>query len=345
MPTPYDALLVVSFGGPEGPDDVLPFLENVLRGKNVPRERMMEVAEHYHHFDGVSPINSQVRALIAALEPELARQDIRLPIYWGNRNWHPLLPDTLAQMAADGIQRALAFVTSAYRSYSNCRQYLENIEAARQQVGPAPPIIDKIRPFYNHPGFIEAMTDRVRDCLEQVPADERRTVPVIFTAHSIPRAMADGCDYQHDLREACTLVGRQLERHDWYLAYQSRSGPPSQPWLEPDIRDQLTQLRQTSRATHVIVVPIGFLSDHMEVVYDLDYEAAQTCQTLGFTLIRGKTAGCHPRFVTMIGELIQERLQGTPALTAAPESLPSPNVCPPGCCSYGRPPAESLRPT
>ncbi|MBL8849044.1 MAG: ferrochelatase, partial [Planctomycetaceae bacterium] len=235
----YDALLVVGFGGPEGPDDVMPFLENVLRGRNVPRERMLEVAEHYQHFGGVSPINAQVRALIAALEPELRAHGIDLPIYWGNRNWHPLLPDTLQAMSTAGVQRGLAFFVSAYSSYSGCRQYRENVAAARDATGPAAPEIDKLRAFYNHPDFVAANADRLRDALNQLPEAERSTARIAFTAHSIPSSMAAGCDYERQLTETARLVAEEcgIRADRWRLVYQSRSGRPEDPWLAPDIVD------------------------------------------------------------------------------------------------------------
>src|SRR4051794_17802589 len=220
MSQPYDALLVVSFGGPDRPDDVLPFLENVLRGRNVPRERMLEVAEHYYEFGGRSPINDQNRALIAALEQELAAHGPKLPIYWGNRNWHPLLADTLRQMASDGVHRALAFITSAYSSYSGCRQYRENIAAAQAEVGAPAPAIDKLRVFFNHPGFIEQMVENVRAALEKVPADRRNNAELIFTAHSIPQLMAENCRYEEQLRETSRLVADGLGRRNWSLVYQ-----------------------------------------------------------------------------------------------------------------------------
>src|ERR1700691_3592355 len=250
----YDAVLVLSFGGPEQPDDVIPFLENVLRGRNVPRERMLAVAEHYYHFGGKSPINDQARALIAALERELASAELegdapRLPIYWGNRNWHPFLADTLRQMKADGVRRALAFVTSIFSSYSGCRQYLEDIERARAEVDGAPEI-QKLRSFYNHPLFIEAQADRVQAALGG------RQASIIFTAHSIPISMAETSDYQKQLEESCRLVAERIGSSDWQLVYQSRSGPPSQPWLGPDIADVL---RGLDPGSSVIVVPIGFV--------------------------------------------------------------------------------------
>lgn len=328
----YDAVLVVSFGGPEGPADVVPFLENVLRGKPVPRERLLEVAEHYRHFGGVSPLNGQNRALVAALERELAEHGPRLPVYWGNRNWHPLLADTLARMAADGVRRALAYVTSAYSSYSGCRQYLENIAAARQAVGPQAPIVDKLRVFYNHPGFIEPLAELLSAGLSQVPDDVRPAVPVVYTAHSIPLSMAENCRYATQLRETARLVSAAVGRTDWTLVYQSRSGPPGQPWLEPDIKDHLTRLAAVGTCRHVVVVPIGFLSDHMEVVFDLDTEARAHAEALGLEMIRVATVGHHPTFVRTLRDLIAERAHPGAVRPAVGPDGPSHDVCPADCC-------------
>jgi ferrochelatase len=320
----YDALLLVSFGGPERREDVIPFLENVLRGRNVPRERLMQVAQHYYEFGGKTPINAQNRALIAALTREFAERGPHLPIYFGNRNWHPLLPDTLRQMAADGVTRALAFVTSAFSSYSGCRQYRENIEQA------GGPPVDKLRVFYNHPGFIHAMVDRCRTALAALPGAH-----LIFTAHSIPLSMARTSRYEEQLRESCRLVARQLGYADWRLVYQSRSGPPTQPWLEPDIGDYLKQVD----AKQVVVAPIGFLSDHMEVIYDLDTEARHLCESLGIRMVRAATVGVHPEFVSMIRDLVLERTEGAPRL-ALGDYGPSGDVCPADCCPA---PSSGLR--
>jgi ferrochelatase len=330
---PYDAVLVVSFGGPEGPPDVLPFLENVLRGKNVPRERMLAVAEHYQHFGGVSPLNAQNRALIEALQSELAAHGPNLPVYWGNRNWHPLLPDTLAQMARDGIQRAIGFFTSAYSSYSGCRQYRENILEAQQLVGPAAPAVEKLRMFYNHPGFIGPMIDRVREALAQVPAERRAAAQVIYTAHSIPTLMADTCDYAVQIAEAARLVSESLVIVHKQVAYQSRSGAPQQPWLEPDVCDAIRQIKESGATSDVVVVPIGFLSDHVEVLYDLDIEAQAVASELGLNMVRAATVGSHPKFVSMIRQLIEERVSGTPRLALGTLG-PSHDVCPADCCLY-----------
>ncbi len=298
--SPYDALLIVSFGGPEKCDDVIPFLENVLRGRNVPGERMLEVAEHYYHFDGRSPINDQNRALMAALKKRLD-----LPIYWGNRNWHPLLADTLRRMREDGIGRALAFVTSAFGSYSGCRQYIEDIEKARAAVDNAP-VIDKIRPFSSHPKFLEAMTDRVRAALQELP-DGR----LVFTAHSVPTAMAQASPYVQELRQASAAVASAVGRREWDFAWQSRSGPPTQPWLEPDICDYLRDTRADT-----VIVPIGFLSDHMEVIYDLDVEARAVAEELGIRLARVRTVETHPAMIEMIAQMLEQE----------------PEPCAAGCC-------------
>lgn len=317
----YDAVLVLSFGGPEKPDDVMPFLENVLRGRNVPRERMLAVAEHYHHFDGKSPINDHNRALIQALKGELARHGHPLPVYWGNRNWHPLLADTLLQMRADGVRRAVAFVTSIFSSYSGCRQYLEDIDRARAEVEGAPEI-HKLRKFYNHPLFIEAQAAEVRTALGG------QSAKIIFTAHSVPVAMAETSDYQRQLLESCRLVAENVGIGDWQLVYQSRSGPPNQPWLEPDIGDVIGEM---DRGADVAVVPIGFISDHIEVIYDLDIEVQAIARERGVNMVRAPTVGVHPKFVRMIRELIEERL-GSCQPRAIGQYPASHDVCQAGCC-------------
>lgn len=331
MNPPYDAVLLVSFGGPERADEVMPFLENVLRGKRVPRERMLEVAEHYYLFDGASPINAQNRALLAALVGELHAHGVDLPVYWGNRNWHPMLADTLRQMAEDGVRRALAFVTSAFASYSGCRQYLEDIDRARAEVGPSAPVVEKLRLFFNHPGFIEPAADRVATAFDSIDSADRPAARLVFTAHSLPQAMADRCAYVEQVREACRLVAERIGCCEWDLAYQSRSGPPGQSWLEPDVRDHLAALRRAG-CRHVVVMPIGFLSEHMEVAYDLDIEAAGFCREIGVSMVRSAVVGCHPRLVAMIRELIQERLEGNPVRLAVGNLGPSPDFCAAGCC-------------
>ena len=337
QPASYDALLIVAFGGPESPGDVIPFLENVLRGRNVPRARMLEVAEHYQHFGGKSPINDHVRELIAALRGELDDHQIDLPIYWGNRNWHPLLPETLQNMQRDGVRSALAVVLSSFSSYSGCRQYRENIEHAREQVGPAAPRVDKLRVWYNHPDFIAASADCLRAGLEQLPAALRDSAQVAFTAHSIPATMAAGGDYEKQLTETCRLVcesaGVPTDR--WRLAYQSRSGRPQDPWLEPDINDHLVELAQSGQEG-IVVMPIGFLSDHIEVLYDLDDEARQTARRQGIVMVRAATVGCHPRFVGMLRKLIVERLDQTTEREAVGRFPANHDVCPRDCCLVSR---------
>jgi ferrochelatase len=383
--------LLISFGGPEGPDDVMPFLENVVRGKNVPRERLLEVARHYELFDGISPINGQNRALLASLVAELNANGPPLPVYWGNRNWHPMLDEAVAQMAEDGVERALAFVTSPFGSYPGCRQYLEDIELARQTVGPAAAKIDKLRLFYNHPGFIEPTAERVAAAWDEIPPERREDALLLFTAHSIPVAMAERSPYERQLREACRLVAKVLSEvsplplgegpgvraagsgqwsvasgqhettvanpqslipnplsHDPHpspppkgegtkkgvifdLAFQSRSGPPSQAWLEPDIRDRIRQL-PAEGIRDIVLVPIGFLAENMEVVYDLDVKVAGLCDELGVNMVRASVVANHPRFVRMIRELVIERLDPASPRLSLGSAGPWPDECPADCC-------------
>jgi len=329
----FDALLVVSFGGPEGRDDVIPFLENVLRGRNVSRERMMAVAEHYYHFNGVSPLNGQNRALMAALETELEENGIELPIYWGNRNWNPLLPDTIDQMKQDGIRNSLVFVTSAFSSYSGCRQYRENVVNACEQVGEGTPEMHKLRVFFNHPGYVNPVAENVCDAIGRLNNSYQSSAHILFTAHSIPMTMAEGCDYEKQLLNACSLVMDQVGPQNWDLVYQSRSGRPDQPWLEPDVCDHIRALPDECKS--VVIVPIGFISDHMEIMFDLDEEASQECDKLGIEMQRANTVGTHPRFITMIRELIQEKLSGHDKL-ALGNLGPSHDVCPEDCCPLGQ---------
>jgi ferrochelatase len=325
-----EAILILSFGGPEKPEDVMPFLENVTRGRGVPPERLREVAEHYYHFGGRSPINDQNRALIAALREHLDQHGPPLPVYWGNRNWHPFLADTVRQMKADGIRRAYAFATSAFSSYSGCRQYREDIARALAEVGDGAPEIIKLRVYFNHPGFLGPMTERVRAALAQLPGEASAAAHLVFTAHSLPMAMAETSDYVPQLEEACRLVAEGCGHPRHTLVYQSRSGPPSQPWLEPDILDWLRQLADSSPASRdVVVAPIGFVSDHMEVLYDLDEEARLLAGQLGLRLIRAGTVGAHPRFVRMIVELVEEHTRG---VAPAARGLLPPRSCRPDCC-------------
>jgi protoporphyrin/coproporphyrin ferrochelatase len=359
----YDAFLLVSFGGPEGPDEVMPFLENVVRGRNVPRARLEAVAEHYHHFGGRSPINEQNRALIAAMGDEFKTHGIELPIYFGNRNWRPYIADALRQMQADGVRRALAFFTSVFSCYSSCRQYREDVEAARREIGDDAPVVEKLRPFFDHPGFVEAMADRVRAALQQVgrsatpspstsgnadraaanqvgrsatpshtdAAERREAAPLVFTTHSIPRAMADRSAYEEQFAEASRLVAGAAGHERWTLAYQSRSGPPSQPWLGPDVSDALDAVRAEG-SRDAIVVPIGFLSDHVEVLWDLDHEAREHAERIGLNMVRAGTVGTHPRFVAMIRELVAERIEGREERPALGTLGPCRDACPPNCC-------------
>jgi ferrochelatase len=340
--TPYDSLLIVGFGGPEKREDVMPFLENVVRGRNVPRERLLEVAEHYYHFDGISPINDQVRALIDALKPELERIGVHLPIYWGNRNWHPMLPDTMNAMTQAGHKKALAVVLAAYSSYSSCRQYRENVYAARDSVGESAPWVDKMRVYYNHPDFIAANVDRVREAIAQLPTEAHSRFHIAFTAHSIPSSMAGNCNYEIQLSETCRLIAEALElpADRWKLVYQSRSGRPEDPWLEPDILDHVDTLGENG-VRELIIHPVGFLSDHMEVLYDLDDEAKHACEERGMAMIRSQTVGTHPDFVRMMAELIKERITASPERRAIGRFGPNHDVCPVNCCM---PPARPGRP-
>ena len=312
----FDALLVVSFGGPEKREDVIPFLENVLRGRGVPRERMLEVAEHYYHFAGRSPINDQNKELIAALEHEFQLHGPKIPVYWGNRNWYPLLPNTLKQMQADGIRHAAAFVTSAFGSYSGCRQYREDIVQAQEQTGTQDMVIDKLNNFCDRPEFIEVMTERVRAAMKELPSAQQ----LIFTAHSIPVSMADASPYVRQLKEASARVAAAVGMSNWALVYQSRSGPPSQPWLEPDICEYLRQ-QHAAGLQSVILCPIGFISDHMEVLFDLDTEAHDLCDEIGLKMARAGTAGVHPRLISMIREMVVNA-----------EVTPAAVHCEAGCC-------------
>ena len=338
----YDALLIVGFGGPEQPDDVIPFLENVLRGRPVPRERMLEVAEHYYHFGGVSPINGQVRDLIAALRVELDGRGVTLPIHWGNRNWHPMLGATVARMRDAGLQHALGVVLSAYSSYSGCRQYREDIIKAREATGPDAPVIDKMRVFYNHPKFVAVNARKINQALATWPEGDRDSVHVIFTAHSIPTPQAERCAYERQLTETCRLVAEAsgVPAGRWTLAYQSRSGRPTDPWLGPDILEHLEAL-QGQGVGRVIVQPVGFLSDHMEVLFDLDEEAAIKARELGLEFVRAATAGVDPEFVAMVADLILERIEGRADRAAIGAFPANHDVCPVNCCL---PPPRPERP-
>ncbi|HZD96242.1 MAG TPA: ferrochelatase [Candidatus Sulfotelmatobacter sp.] len=319
----FDALLIVSFGGPEKHEDVLPFLENVLRGKNVPRERMLEVAEHYYHFDGRSPINDQNRELLSAVQQEFKTNGPRIPVYWGNRNWHPLLADALRQMKADGVRRAATLATSAFGSYSGCRQYREDIARAQQASGTEDLIIEKLPNFCDRPEFIETMVERVRTAMNELPGAEK----LVFTAHSIPLGMAEQSPYVRQLKAASAAVAAACGVEDWKLVYQSRSGPPTQPWLMPDICEHL-RAQRAAGVRKVIICPIGFISDHMEVLYDLDTEARAVCDEIGLKMVRAGTAGSHPRLISMVRDMV---------LNA--DTSPVMAHCEPGCCPAPQRPA------
>lgn len=330
----YDAILIVSFGGPEAPDEVVPFLENVTRGRNIPRERLEVVGEHYHLFGGKSPINDQCRDLINELTAALDAAGIDLPIYWGNRNWHPMLTDTMQQMTNDGITKAIAFVTSSTSSYSGCRQYREDIERAQAAVGDGAPEVHKIRQYYDHPGFIEPMVDHVTTALDSLGehGDDAR---LVFTAHSIPISMSSTSDYEAQLLEASKLIAERAgrtdgQRTDFDLVWQSRSGPPQVPWLKPDINDHLKTLVEQG-VPAVVNIPVGFVSDHMEVIYDLDTEATQTAERLGLPFRRAGTVGTDPRFIASIIELIEERRTGGEVRALGSLEV-RPDFCRPGCC-------------
>ncbi|QBR90943.1 ferrochelatase [Nocardioides euryhalodurans] len=346
--SPYDALLLVSFGGPEQPDDVIPFLENVTRGKNIPRERLAEVGEHYFQFGGRSPINDQNRALLAAIREDLAGAGIDLPVYWGNRNWDPYLADTLREMAADGVTRAACFVTSAYSSYSGCRQYREDLAEASAGVEGAPQL-DRLRHYFNHPGFVEPVVDATLAALAELPDHVREAARLVFVTHSVPDAMNDGSGpeggayvAQHEaaMAEVVERVRQETGHrpaHD--LVYCSRSGPPSVPWLEPDVNDHLERLSGQG-AAGVVIVPLGFVSDHMEVIYDLDTEALATADKLGLAAARAATPGVDPRFVSLVRDLLVERAAAergeAPRRRTVGRMPASHDRCPRTCCPNPR---------
>ncbi|GAB2632376.1 ferrochelatase [Nocardia goodfellowii] len=343
-----DALLLLSFGGPERPEDVMPFLENVTRGRGVPRERLEEVAQHYLHFGGVSPINALNLGIIAAVERELAAAGIDLPVYFGNRNWHPMVEDTVARMTADGVGSALVFPTSAWGGYSGCLQYQEDIARARAAVGDGAPDMVKLRQYFDHPLFIDAFADAIRAAVRQIPADRRDRVRLVFTAHSIPVAAdvaagppADGGHlYSRQVAEAARLCAAATGFGDYDLVWQSRSGPPQVPWLEPDIVDHLAELSGKG-IDAVVVCPVGFVSDHLEVIWDLDNEAKDKAEELAMAFARAATPGTDPRFARMVVELIREHLSGTeirrlgevPGYGCTVDGTP----CAVGCCAVARP--------
>lgn len=365
-PAPYDALLLLSFGGPEGPEDVVPFLENVTRGRGIPRERLKEVGQHYFLFGGVSPINAQNRELLHALREDFAEHALDLPVYWGNRNWAPYLTDTLREMVTDGRRRIAVLATSAYASYSGCRQYRENLAdalAALEGEGLPLPRVDKLRHYFNHPGFVRPMVDATLAALAELPEGLRAGAHLAFTTHSIPTAAADTSGPVGDHGEGGAYVAEHLDvarliaeavreetgaEHPWRLVYQSRSGAPHIPWLEPDICDHLEELHGEG-VPAAVMVPIGFVSDHMEVKYDLDTEAAAKAAELGMPVARASTVGADPRFAAAVRDLLLERAAAERFAAGdaptAPERCalgalgPSHDLCPVGCC-----PARAPRP-
>jgi len=335
MNNPYDAILIMSFGGPDGMDDVMPFLDNVLRGRNVPEERKKEVAHHYELFGGVSPINRQNENLTAAVIADLRAHNISIPVYLGNRNWKPFVTDVVREMQQAGVKKFLAFVTSGFSCYSGCRQYREDMMRACEQLGPDAPSFDKIRVYYNHPDFIQVTAEHWANALSSFPADRRKHVHTAFTAHSIPAAMSERSDYAVQLQTACELTAESAGIERWQLVFQSRSGAPHQPWLDPDICDHIRSLH-TQGVRELIIHPIGFISDHLEVLYDLDHEAKAVCDELGITMVRAATPGVHPKFVAMIGELIRERIDPARPKRALGTRGPNHDVCPVNCCQSGR---------
>ena len=335
----YDALLIVSFGGPEGMADVEPFLDNVLHGLTLPEAARRKVADRYARFGGVSPIAAHTRNLVAAVEEELARRGFALPVYLGNRNWHPFLSDTLRTMAADGIGRSAAFVTSMFSSYNGCRRYREDLHHATDGLEQAP-AIDRLRYGYNHPGFLKAFADRVHSALAEIPAERRSRTPILFTAHSLPEAAARAAPYVAQLREACRLVSLSLgDRNSrrWRLVYQSNNARyGGERWLGPDICDAVVEEKDRGEQD-VVVAPIGFVCDHLEVTLDLDQEAKNAADAAGINLVRAGTVGTHPAFVAMVCDLLQERSEPGSERIALGRHGPSHDLCPSNCCLSGRP--------
>lgn len=318
----FDAVLLLSFGGPEGPEQVRPFLENVTRGRNVPPERLDHVAEHYMHFGGVSPINGINLALIELLRTELANRGLDIPVYFGNRNWEPYIEDTVAAMRDNGIRRAAVFTTSAWSGYSSCTQYVEDIARARRAAGPDAPELVKLRPYFDHPLFVEMFAGAVGDATEKIAGAR-----LVFTAHSIPVAADERLGprlYSRQVAYAASLVAAAAGYTEYDLVWQSRSGPPQVPWLEPDVADHLAALAEAG-TTAVIVCPIGFVADHIEVVWDLDHELASQAEAAGITMVRASTPNAHPRFAQMAADLIDELRYGR-----APERVSGPDPVP-GC--------------
>jgi len=354
-PTAYDAILLASFGGPEGQDDVIPFLRNVTRGRGIPDERLEEVAHHYRAFGGVSPINDQNRELKAALEAELDRRGIDLPVIWGNRNWDPYLREALREAADAGHRRLIAIATSAYSSYSSCRQYREDFAIALAETGLEGDVqIDKVRQFFDHPGFVQPFIEGVRDGLAQVESavpgiDLTTETRILYATHSIPdadalrsgpdfRGFGEGGAYAAQHLAVAEVVNAESGRDvPWELVYQSRSGPPSQPWLEPDINDRIDELAAEG-VKAVVIVPLGFVSDHMEVKWDLDTEAMETAEEHGMFAVRVPTPGTHAAYVSGLVDLVLERRDGVPVEQRPAVTALGPwyDVCRPGCCENVR---------
>ena len=351
-PTAYDGVLLLGFGGPEGQDDVIPFLRNVTAGRGIPDERLEEVAHHYRHFGGVSPINQHNRELKAALDAELAARGLDLPVYWGNRNWMPYVTDALESAVADGRTRLIALATSAYSSYSSCRQYREDLADAVEATALGGRVeIDKVRQFFDHPGFVAPFAEGVRDALAGLRADGfgDDEIEILFSTHSIPYSDADrsgpsdagfgpgGAYVAQHVAVAEAILDRLGESVAWQLVFQSRSGPPQVPWLEPDINDVIAALPGEGRRAAVIV-PLGFVSDHMEVLWDLDTEAMETAERLGLVAVRTPTPGTHPAYVAGLVDLIEERLAATPPAERPHLTDLGPwyDVCRTGCCENKR---------
>jgi len=331
-----DAVLVVSFGGPEGPDDVMPFLENVFRGLRVTDETKQRIAARYQDFGGVSPINGHTRDFIAALETELKASGPDLPVYWGNRNWHPFLPATMARMAADGIRNAAVYVTSTFSSYSGCRKYREDLWRACEGV-PAAPALYKLRAGFNHPGFVAAMADRVAGALGAIDAGRRAGTRLLFTAHSLPQSMAANAPYEAQLADACGAIAGRLGIDGWRLVYQSNNARyGGEPWLGPDIADAI-EAESAAGVTDVVVAPVGFVCDHMEVVLDLDIDAKARADACGVNMVRAQTVGSHPAYIGMVRDLLRERMAADPERAAVGSLGPKHDFCPADCCLSGRP--------
>jgi ferrochelatase len=351
-PTPFDAILFSSFGGPDGQDDVIPFLRNVTRGRGIPDERLEEVSGHYRALGGRSPITAQNQAMISALEQELAGRGIDLPVYFGNRNWAPYNAEAVRALHADGRRRALGLVTSAYSSYSSCRQYREDFGMVLEETGLAGEVsIDKVRVYFNHPGFLEPVADSLAAALAELGAEghDHDRITVLFSTHSVPLSMAEasgpeetrvegsGGWYVEQHLAACRWVMTQLHDDspalpDWQLVYQSRSGAPHIPWLEPDVNDVIERLAADDAADAVVVVPIGFVTDHVEVVWDLDTEAKETAAEQGLAFRRAATSGEDPRFISALADLVQERLDPQFPRRVVTDFGATPDVCGANCC-------------